>query len=343
MGDEATGTTNTETAAAATQGTPAASEAATSQEAPKSALARAEAAMERMEGEAAKDGTAKDDGEDEGSAEKTAEGASSETGKAEPEKKPEPRPSRAMAELVAREQTVRKGERALADQKAAFEREHAGFLDDVKFVRELRSVVAKEGKAGALRMFGIDLRAGIEELSRQTEPTPEDIARKIARDEIEARDKATKETAEREKTEAEQRRQAAEAVTETEFLEKAFAHFNADPSAYPYIAAHSVNGRQIYQWGKAMSEKLGRSVTESEVLEDAEKVLRGRDESARSVLEKRKPTTPAAPAPKTPVPPQAKQKKQIETEDAAEKREVRRPVLTAAQRADLAMKRLNVH
>ena len=96
--------------------------------------------------------------------------------------------SRGLAIIAEREVKVRALEKSIQSQLAQLEAKAAAAQadPDVAFTKALKEALAKGGKAAVLQTLGIDLRSGIEELSRQyQDPTPEDIARKIAQEELE--------------------------------------------------------------------------------------------------------------------------------------------------------------
>jgi hypothetical protein len=206
----------------------------------------------------------------------------------------------------------------------------APLKEDLQLVRSMREALAKGGKAAALKVLGIDMREGIEELSRSyQEPTAEEIARKVASDEWDSRQKAEQARQEAAQKEASERAQAADAASSADFVHRANTLCVADDVAYAHVIAHEVTGAQLWQFTKALQGKLGRSVTPEEALTEAEKILEEKDNQARA--KKAAKETAAAEAEKA--------KKPAEKSALAKQAQERK---NASQRAAEAMRRLNI-
>jgi hypothetical protein len=331
MADEATPAATTETAPATTETTPAV-ETKETLKAPllKGALARATAALEKSKEAAPK-----------AEAEKPAEEAKDKP--AEPEKKEEPkaepRLSRALAVLVEREQKIVTREKAIKEAEATHKASIAGEVQDLSLVREAKAALAKGGQLAALRVLipGLDHRALMalgEQMSREVEPTAEDVARRVASEEWANRDKAAKEAAEKESHSKAEREAADEQVRATEFCQKASEVCGGiQDTKWPRVVIAGVTGPQFWEATKHLEGQMGRRVQQTEVLDAIEKVLKTREDSAREVEAKR-----SAPAPaKAPEPAKAKSepaKQQSRTETGKK--------TSPLNRAVAAMKRLNI-
>ena len=334
MADEATtAATTTETTAPAVTEAPAveAGEAKDTDKPakPMSAIERATAAAEKL--------TAKGDEKDDKAAKPDeSKGEKSEEKKPESEKV-EPRLSRGLAILAAREEKVRTAEAALKSARFEHETKLAAESADLQLVREVKSALAKGGKAAALKVLGIDLKTGLEELSRSyEEPTAEDIARRVAAEEWENRQKAQEAAKAKEEAEKAERDQAATLLDMEEFSQKAFNEYNADPDSFVRLKAHGATPKDVYErFMRPLEAKLGRKVTALEALQAGEKYLRDRDNEAREREEAR------AKKSYTPTPKKSEQAK-AKTEEPA-KPQTRRPrAASPLDRAEQALKRLNI-
>lgn len=336
MADQATGTAPTETTTATTETIAPVVETtteATETKAPASAMDRAKAAMEKA-------GVDKEKPVEEG------DKAAVEPGKdpanpAEEEKKPvEPRLSRGLAIIAEREERVRKAEAGLKSTRAQFEAEMAPLKEDLQLVRSMREALAKGGKAAALKVLGIDMREGIEELSKSyQEPTAEDIARRVASEEFDSRQKAEQARQEAAQREASERAQAADAASSADFVHRANTLCVADDVAYAHVIAHEVTGAQLWQFTKALQGKLGRSVTPEEALTEAEKILEEKDNQARAKKAAKETAAAEAEKAKKPAEKKASDAKPPEKSAPAKQAQERK---NASQRAAEAMRRLNI-
>ncbi len=308
---------------------------------PMTALERATAAVEKATAKAdtkadAKDGKAAKTDEAKADDEKPAEER-----KPEPEKV-EPRLSRGLAILAAREEKVRQAEAALKTARIEHETKLAAETADLQLVREVKAALAKGGKAAALKVLGIDLKTGVEELSRSyEEPTQEDIARRVIAEELDARQKADAAAKAKEDAEKAEREKAQEQVSLVEFVHKAQAVIDSNPDGYPRLEARleekTVTPHNLYVLGKILANETGRNPTPAEILAAAEKRLEENDNKYQarvgSKLKKPEPAAPAKPEPTPKAKPEAPAKQQS-----------RRPTRTASplDRAEQALKRLNI-
>ena len=220
-------------------------------------------------------------------AEAKAKTEADEKAKAEEAAKKEPRLSRAMAIVAERERAVANRERAAtaqsAEQRRAFEADRLAFessksidSEDLTFVRRVREVARSQGKVAAAQLFGFSIPELVEAKSREAEPSAEDIARRVLREENELRERAAKEAQAAEdarKTQDAERAKAAETVEATEFVSRVVDEHQADKTKRPWLAHTPVTGQQIWDMAKAMRDQLGRHPTETEVLDAAEKVF----------------------------------------------------------------------
>jgi len=331
MADEATPATTTETTTAppATEATQAPQGEAKEDAKPSKPLTVAE----RLEAALAKTEKPSD---------KPADKAEAKEGEAKPKDEPakepekvEPRLSRGMAILAEREAKVLAREKAWKESEAQHRSQMALEAADLDLVRKAREALSKGGKAAALKVLGIDLKSGIEELSRTyEEPTAEDIARRVAAEEWENRQKAQAETAAKAQAEKAEQESAADRVRATEFCDRASQICGGiEDTKYPRVIINKINGEQFWQATKLVEASLGRRVTPEEVLGELEKELRSREEAAKNWEAKRSAPTAAAPAKPTeaPKPQPAKQEN---------RRASARP--DPLRRAEAALKRLNI-
>ena len=297
---------------------------------PLSAAQRADAALAKLD---VKDKpTEKKPPEAEAEADKPTEKKPPEATKPE-----EPRISRGLAILAAREEKVRAAEAALKSHLAETETRLAADAQDIQTVRSVREAQKTGGLAAALKVLGIDLRTGIEELSRtHAEPTPEEIARRVAGEEWEARQKAHTEQAEKAEREKAERAQASDLAEGQAFFEKAATICGPlETTDYPRVVANSVSAQQFWTLAKSMRQSLGRSVQPAEVLAEAEKILKGRED----VVKQREQARAAKAAPAAPPPP-----KQTPAEpENKQSRRQRDRAPSPSERAEAAMKRLGIH
>ena len=204
----------------------------------------------------------------------------------------------------------------------------------------LREALAKGGKAAALKVLGIDMREGIEELSKSyQEPTAEDIARRVASEEFDSRQKAEQARQEAAQREASERAQAADAASSADFVHRANTLCVADDVAYAHVIAHEVTGAQLWQFTKALQGKLGRSVTPEEALTEAEKILEEKDNQARAKKAAKETAAAEAEKAKKPAEKKASDAKPPEKSAPAKQAQERK---NASQRAAEAMRRLNI-
>ena len=331
MADDSTIATTTSEAPAATPAAETVSEPKRSA----SAAHRAEAALAKYE-------QAKGDA----ATTEPAAVAKSETVEAKPADKPSDKPeakppqspslARSLAIIAAREEKVRAAEATLRTRQAEIETKLAADSADLQTVRDVKAALAKGGRAAALKALGIDLRTAIAELSRTyEEPTAEDIARRVAAEEFESRQKAAEERAKSERAETEQRAAAAQEVEAVEFCQRASAICGGiETTAYPRVVTYRVTGPQFWGVAQSMREQLGRKPQPTEVLAEIEKTLKEREDSIRTREQpKAQPTARATSVPRTEA-----------SQEPPAKPTGRRPTRTAtpAERASAAMKRLGI-
>lgn len=198
--------------------------------------------------------------------------------KADPkvEEKP-PRLSRGLAIIAEREEKVRVREKSIQAQLAQLEAKTKAATEDpdVKFTKTLKEALAKGGKAAVLQALGIDLRSGIEELSRQyQDPTPEDIARKVAQEELEKHTKTLAEQAASEKAAAMELEKARVQVARQEFGSKIETAFAAASDDFPCIVARKITPDQVVNFAAYLErENGGKTPTAAEALKELEKRL----------------------------------------------------------------------
>jgi colicin import membrane protein len=214
----------------------------------------------------------------------------------EPEKKEDPRLSRGLAILAEREERARKLEQraqtVLKEAEAKAASLSAADSADLGVVRSVRAAIANGDQLAALETLGIDLPRAVELMSRRADPTPEDLQRKIVREELEAREKARADAEAKAAAEKAEREKAAEEVQRTEFLDKVWA---LDGGKYPFTTHRKVNGGQIWEYQKHMAAELGRQPTAVETMDRIEKFLRDDYEAGQRLLKPAEP--PPAPAP----------------------------------------------
>jgi hypothetical protein len=216
----------------------------------------------------------------------------------------------------------------------------APLKEDLQLVRSTREALAKGGKAAALKVLGIDMREGIEELSRSyQEPTAEEIARKVASDEWDSRQKADQARQEAAQKDAAERAQAADAASAADFVNRAHTLCVADDVAYAHVISHEVTGEQLWLFTKALSNKLGRAVAPEEALAEAEKILEGKDNQARAKKAAKETAAAEAEKAKKPAEKKASDAKPPEKSAPAKQAQERK---NASQRAAEAMRRLNI-
>ena len=210
-----------------------------------------------------------------------------EKAKAEAAAKSEPRLSRAMAIVAERERAVANREKAataqIIEQRRTFEAEKMAFesgkavdSEDLGFVRKVRETMRTQGKVAAAQLFGFTIPELVDAKSREAEPTAEDIARRVLREENESRDRAAKEAQAAEDTRKAadaEKAKASETVEAVEFVDRVVVVHQADTGKRPWLARTPVSGEQIWQMTKTMRDQLGRRPTETEVLDAAEKVF----------------------------------------------------------------------
>jgi hypothetical protein len=334
MADQATGTAPTETTTATTETIAPVVETtteATETKAPASAMDRAKAAMEKA-------GVDKEKPAEDG--DKTEPGKEAAKPAEEEKKSVEPRLSRGLAIIAEREERVRKAEAGMKSTRAQFEAEMAPLKEDLQLVRSMREALAKGGKAAALKVLGIDMREGIEELSRSyQEPTAEEIARKVASDEWDSRQKAEQARQEAAQAAKEASDRAQDAASSADFVNRAHVLCVADDVAYAHVISHEVTGEQLWLFTKALSNKLGRAVAPEEALAEAEKILEGKDNQARAKKAAKETAAAEAEKAKKPAEKKASDAKPPEKSAPAKQAQERK---NASQRAAEAMRRLNI-
>ena len=328
--------------------------AAKAAEAPKTEPAKAEAA---------KDAPAVDAGKPAPAAEAKPADAAKEPAKEPPKVDPkaeekQQRLSRGLAIIAEREEKVRVREKSLQAQLAQLEAKTKAATEDpdVQFTKTLYEALAKGGKAAVLQALGIDLRSGIEELSRQyQDPTPEDIARKIAQEELEKHTKTLAEQAATEKAAALERERARVQVVREEFGSKIETAFSLTPDDFPCIIARKVTPAQVVDFAAYLErENGGKTPTAAEALKELEKRL---DAEYEEVAKKKSAKTKAAesatietakplgaPAATTEPKPDAKPAEQRSRAPVAPNpnRRSKSAMIPASERARLAMKALNI-
>ena len=247
--------------------------AAKAAEAPKVEPAKAEAAKDAPAADAAK---AKPTPAE--TAKEEAKEPTKEPPKADPKaEEKQQRLSRGLAIIAEREVKVRALEKSIQSQLAQLEAKAAAAQadPDVAFTKALREALAKGGKAAVLQTLGIDLRSGIEELSRQyQDPTPEDIARKIAQEELEKHTKTLAEQAASEQAAAMEREKARVQVARQEFGSKIETAFAAASDDFPCIVARKITSDQVVDFAAYLErENGGKTPTAAEALKELEKRL----------------------------------------------------------------------
>jgi hypothetical protein len=226
---------------------------------------------------AAKDAPAADVAKTEPAAEITKEPAK-EPPKVDPKaEEKQQRLSRGLAIIAEREEKVRAREKSIQTQLAQLEAKTAAASadPDVAFTKTLKDALAKGGKAAVLQALGIDLRSGIEELSRQyQDPTPEDIARKVAQEELEKHTKTLAEQAASEKAAAMELEKARVQVARQEFGSKIETAFAAASDDFPCIVARKITPDQVVNFAAYLErENGGKTPTAAEALKELEKRL----------------------------------------------------------------------
>ena len=185
--------------------------------------------------------------------------------------------SRGLAIIAEREEKVRVREKSLQAQLAQLEAKTKAATEDpdVQFTKTLYEALAKGGKAAVLQALGIDLRSGIEELSRQyQDPTPEDIARKVAQEELEKHTKTLAEQAASEKAAAMELEKARVQVARQEFGSKIETAFAAASDDFPCIVARKITPDQVVNFAAYLErENGGKTPTAAEALKELEKRL----------------------------------------------------------------------
>jgi hypothetical protein len=185
--------------------------------------------------------------------------------------------SRGLAIIAEREEKVRVREKSIQAQLAQLEAKTKAATEDpdVKFTKTLKEALAKGGKAAVLQALGIDLRSGIEELSRQyQDPTPEDIARKVAQEELEKHTKTLAEQAASEKAAAMELEKARVQVARQEFGSKIETAFAAASDDFPCIVARKITPDQVVNFAAYLErENGGKTPTAAEALKELEKRL----------------------------------------------------------------------
>jgi hypothetical protein len=185
--------------------------------------------------------------------------------------------SRGLAIIAEREEKMRVREKSIQAQLAQLEAKTKAATEDpdVKFTKTLKEALAKGGKAAVLQALGIDLRSGIEELSRQyQDPTPEDIARKVAQEELEKHTKTLAEQAASEKAAAMELEKARVQVARQEFGSKIETAFAAASDDFPCIVARKITPDQVVNFAAYLErENGGKTPTAAEALKELEKRL----------------------------------------------------------------------
>jgi hypothetical protein len=185
--------------------------------------------------------------------------------------------SRGLAIIAEREEKVRVREKSIQAQLAQLEAKTKAATEDpdVKFTKTLKEALAKGGKAAVLQALGIDLRSGMEELSRQyQDPTPEDIARKVAQEELEKHTKTLAEQAASEKAAAMELEKARVQVARQEFGSKIETAFAAASDDFPCIVARKITPDQVVNFAAYLErENGGKTPTAAEALKELEKRL----------------------------------------------------------------------
>lgn len=332
-------------------GTQTASETATQGEqtsTPLSAFERAAAAIEKQAKAKAAESEKKTEPEPakEPEAEEAKEDAKpAEEKKPEPEKKEDPRLSRGLAILAEREERARKLEQraqtVLKEAEAKAASLTAADSADLGVVRQVRAAIAKGDQLAALETLGIDLPRAVELMSRKADPTPEDIQRKIVREELEAREKARADAEAKAAAEKAERERATEEVQRTEFLDKVWA---LDGGKYPFATHRKVNGGQIWEYQKHLAAELGRAATAVETMDRIEKFLRDDYEAGQRLLKPAEPPPAPAPAPAAKASETTKPKAPEKGSEPAEQRS-RKPGKreSASERAEAALRRAGYH
>ena len=272
-----------------------------------------------------------------------------------PAEKPE-RISKGLAILAAREADVRRQEIAIKQQRAELEALRNAAPDpDLALVKQVKDALAKGGRAAALQALGIDLRTAVEELSRTySDPTPEDIARKIAREELEAHQKTLSEQAEAQQRAVAEKEAARVQVARTEFAQKVAHEFTKAADDFPSVSARNVTDLQVVEYAAQMEAKERRAIQPLEALKAMESEFEAQDKRAAELRERRaaktKPPTPAIIAPAAAPPaakfkPESKPAEQRSREPAQPNpppRFQRSTALSAAERARRAMESLGI-
>ena len=280
----------------------------------------------------------------------------------EPPKKDEPKPeriSKGLASLADREAKLRVREQAIKTQLTELQTKQAqAAVDpDLVLVKSVKEALAKGGRGSALKVLGLVLRSAIEEMSREfVEPTPEDIARKVAQEELERHTKTLDEQQKANAAKTAEADQARVQVNRTEYTQKVGHEFVGAADEFPYLAANDVLDTDIMLFAAKVEAWTGKAPTPIEALRAYEKKLATAAEKAAAILAAKtkaaQPATvppkaplaaavpPATPKPKTDEP--AKPRSRPESQPIPEAMKPRRFV-PAHERAKMAMDSLKIH
>jgi hypothetical protein len=239
--------------------------------------------------------------------------------------------SRTLAIIEEREQRALATEKRAKAAMAEMQAKQASTSENpaVKLAQQLLDVKQKEGPAGVLKLLGIDLRAGVEELAKTyEEPTHEDIARKAARLELEAFHKAERERIEREKSEKEQAESAKVQVQRAEYVPDVIAEFSRCADDFPFVISNEVTADQIFNYAKAVEQQTGKRPSAIEALRAIEDMLEKPNAAAyekkqarrKAAEEAEKKAAPADPQPTIPPKAEAKLDQAKQDKDPAEPR-----------------------
>lgn len=282
----------------------------------------------------------------------------------EPEKpaeKPPERISKGLAILAAREAKLRAREQAVKEQMVELQTKQAQSTTDpdMVLVKSVKDALAKGGRGAALKVLGIDLRTAIEEMSRDyVEPTPEDIARRVAQEELERHIKTLDEQQKAATAKAAEAEQVRVQVARTEYAQKVGHEFVSAADEFPYLAANEVLDTDVMLYAAKVEATTGKAPTPIEALRAYEKKLADAATKAAAVLAaKTKAAQPATIPPKVVVPAPlaapstttkpktdepAKPRSRPESQPIPEAMKSRRFV-PAHERARMAMESLKVH
>ena len=281
----------------------------------------------------------------------------------EPEKpaeKPPERISKGLAILADREAKLRVREQAIKAQMAELQTKQAQATadPDMVLVKSVKEALAKGGRGAALKVLGIDLRTAIEEMSREyTEPTPEDIARRVAQEELERHAKTLDEQQKATAAKAAEAEQVRVQVAREEYTQKVGHEFVTSADEFPYLAANEVLDTDVMLYAAQVETKTGKAPSPIEALRAYEKKLSDAATKAAAVLAAKKraaepaptptpkaplaaPTPVVTPKPKTAEP--AKPRSRPESQPIPEAMKSRRFV-PAHERAKMAMEALKIH